>query len=292
MKKNLLICLLIFGLLQTINAQDKSGILIIDTKYNVSIPADKFVKEIHVSRGLLKKTKKGLLKQCVDSARYYNGNCFQVTFFDENDFVTIRKGKYPQDYIRGNIYTLNESEIQKVNADIEKYKTAKSDSLKRNNTKVFQDSSKVIYKANFIFQYGGESILTILPKVNLLRVHNLSFINPYYGVELGIHPFMVAGAFTFSGVCGVEKGIFNLEASITHFRTTKIRDGDNGYKGPFSRNLLNLKLGIQISEVRLKIGTSFLINENIPQRQERIDLLDMGKINGRIYGIELQFKIK
>ena len=55
MNKNFLLILLVFGLLHTINAQDKSDIVIIDTKYNISVPSDKFVKEIIVQKGLIKK---------------------------------------------------------------------------------------------------------------------------------------------------------------------------------------------------------------------------------------------
>ena len=292
MNKAFLITLLILGLLQTLNAQNKSEILIIDSQYDIAISADKLVKAISVPRGLIKKTKKSLLQQCLDSTRLYNGNCFKVTYFDDNEFVIIKKGQDSRDYIRGKIYSLDESEIQKINTNIENYKTTKSDSYHLETSEDKIDSSKVIYKANLIFQYGGESKVTIMPKVNLLRVHKLNLINPYYGVEFGIHPLMIAGAFTFSGVCGVEKSIFNLETSISHFRTTKISDGEDSFIGPFSQNSLNLKLGIQIKKVGVKIGTSFLINENIPQGQERISLLDIGKINGNIYGIELLIKIK
>lgn len=155
-----------------------------------------------------------------------------------------------------------------------------------------QDSSRVVYEANFVFQYGGESKLTLLPKVNLLRKHNLKLFNPYYGFEFGVHPLLIAGSFSVSGICGLEKSFIILETSVSHYRTNKISDGEDGYMGPFSQNLLNTKLGIRIKGVKLKIGTSFLLNENIPQGQERIPLLDVGKINGNIYGIELQFKIK
>jgi hypothetical protein len=292
MNKDFLIILLIFGSLQTLTAQNKSDILIIDSKYDISVSADKLVKEISVPRGLIKKTKISLLQQCIDSSRYYNGNCFKVTYYDDNEFLNIKNGQEPPDYIRGKIYALEESEIQRIQTNIVKFKSSKADTTQIYISKNNKDSLKVIYEANFVFQYGGESKLTILPKVNLLRKHKLNLFNPYYGIELGVIPLFVGGAFSFSGICGFEKSIFNLETSVSHFRTTKISDGEDGYKGPFSQNLLNLKFGVQIRKVKLKIGTSFLLNENIPQGQERISLLDIGKINGIIYGIELQFKIK
>lgn len=293
MNKNFLIILLVFGLLQTINAQDKSDIVVIDTKYNISIPSDKFVKEISLQRGLIKKTKKELLQQCIDSTKYYGGNFFKIIYLDDNEFVTIKKELDLPVYIRGNIYNLDENEIQKIQKDIQNYKYSKSDSTQIIISEKDKDSKGVIYEANFVFQYGGESKLALfLPKVNLLRKHQFDFITPYYGIELGLHAGFVGGYGSLSGIIGVERNIISFETSVSHFRTTKISDGDNSYNGPFSQNLLNLKLGFQISKVRLKVGTSFLLNEKIPQGQERIGLLDLGKINGTIYGIEIQFKIK
>jgi len=292
MNKKVLIILLISCSLQPLTAQNKSGVLIIYSKYDISVSADKLVKEIRVPRGLIKKSKKSLLQQCIDSSRYYSGNCFEVTYYDDCEFLIIKKGNNPPDYIRGKIYALEESEIQRIQTNIEKCKSSKADTTKIHISKQNKDSLKVIYEANFVFQYGGESKLTLLPKVNLLRKHKLSLFNPYYGIELGVHPLFVAGAFSFSGVFGIEKSIFNIETSVSHFRTTKIRNGQNGFSGPFSQNLFNLKFGIQIKKVKLKIGTSFLLNENIPQGQKRISLLDIGKINGILCGIELQFKIK
>ena len=155
----------------------------------------------------------------------------------------------------------------------------------------FNDSSTVTYKASMVFQYGGESKLTILPKVNLVRIHKSNIVQPYYGIELGFHPLFISAAFTLAGVAGVEINSFHLEASISHFRTTKMNDGDDGYKGPFAQNAINLKLGYSVKRVTLKVGTSFLISESIPQGDERIPLLDIAMINGQIFGIELQFRM-
>lgn len=291
MNKDFLITLLILGLFQTLNAQNKSDILIIDSKYDISVSVDRFVKEVSVPRGLIKKTKNGLLQQCIDSTKYYGGNCFKVTYYDDNDFVVIN-GNTP-DYIRGKIYTLDESEIHKIKANIENYKPSKADSYQVNSSKNNNDSLKVKYEANFVFQYGGESKLAlILPKINLLRKHQTNFINPYYGIEFGLHTGFVGLYGSLSGIVGIERDIYSIETSASHFRTTKISDGEGGFNGPYSQNLINLKFGIQIKKVKLKVGTSFLLNENVPPEQERIPLLDFGKINGIIYGIEIQFKIK
>lgn len=176
--------------------------------------------------------------------------------------------------------------------DHERFKSSKADTTHIPEVKDIVDSDNVVYAVNLVFQYGGESKLTLLPKVNLLRKHQLNLVSPYYGIELGVHPLFIAGAFTFSGVCGVEKGIFNLETSLSHYRTTRVKDGQDGYNGPYSQNLLNVKVGVQIMKVKLKLGTSFLLDEKIPRGQERVSLLDIGKINGTIYGIELQIRVK
>lgn len=116
---------------------------------------------------------------------------------------------------------------------------------------------------------------------------------PYYGIELGIQPLLVAVCDSVSGIVGIEKNFISFETSFSHFRVPRIYYDENDVKGPFSQNLLNLKLGFQIcNKLRIKVGTSFLLNEKIPQGQERIPLLDMGKINGTIYGIEIQLRIK
>ncbi len=163
------------------------------------------------------------------------------------------------------------------NIELEKYK---------------EDSIKVTYEGSFVFQYGGESKLALFfPKINLIRKHNTKIVSPYYGIELGLHLGFVAGYGSLSGIVGFEKSIFNLESSLSHFRTTKISDGEEGLKGPFSQNLVNLKFGIRIKNARVKVGRSFLLGENIPHGQDRIPILDIGKIDNRIWGIELQFII-
>jgi hypothetical protein len=286
MKKDLLKIILIFGLLQSVQSQNKSDILIIDLKHDILVSPDKLVKEISVQRGFLKKTKKSLLQQCIDSTRYYSGNCFKVIYYDDNEYVVIRKGQGFPDYIRGYIYALEDKEIQNIRTNIENYKPSKE-------KPEIIDSVRVTYEVNLVFQYGGESKLALfLPKINVLRKHIAGFINPYYGLELGLHAGFVAEYGSLSAIVGVEKNIFNLETSVSHFRTTKIRDVNGGFNGPFSQNLLNLKFGVRIKNLRIKVGTSILLNESVPQGQERIPLLDIGKINNNIWGIELQINLR
>ena len=75
--------------------------------HDISDPPEKPVKEIRVRRNLIKKTKKSLLQQCMDSTRHFGGNCFKVTYYDDNESVIITKGQGFPDYIRGEIYALN-----------------------------------------------------------------------------------------------------------------------------------------------------------------------------------------
>ena len=126
MNKNFWITLLIICSLQAITAQNNSDILIIDSKHDISISTDAYVKEISIPRGLIKKTRKSLLQQCIDSTRFYNGNCFIVTYYNDNEFVIINKGQDSSDYMRGKIYSLDESEFSKIGAKNRKHKITKS----------------------------------------------------------------------------------------------------------------------------------------------------------------------
>lgn len=156
---------------------------------------------------------------------------------------------------------------------------------------LFDESKKVSYKANAAFQYGGESKITILPKFSLVRIHQAKIIKPYYGAAIGLHPNLISAAFTFAGIGGIEVKQFSIESSISHFRTTRISDGLDGFKGPYAQNAFNLKIGYTIKRFTLKLGRSFLISEHFPEGDERIGILDIGKINGQTFGIELQWRI-
>ncbi|MBV7441657.1 hypothetical protein KRX57_09510 [Weeksellaceae bacterium TAE3-ERU29] len=281
MKKYFLLILLLFSFGQILKAQEKSEVLIIEPDADIALPKDKLVKKLRIKSGIFKKSNKKLLRQCVDSTKYYRGNCFKVTYYDNDDDELLffkDRYRYP-DYIRGEIYTLDEDEFKEARKGIEKYNLSKIDT-----TQVFDPKSvSKFYRLGYTLQYGGESMLSFIPKVSLVRVHNFKFVNPYYGAELGINPLFVSVVSTFSGIVGVEKGIFSLETSFTHLRTTKIKIGEETI-GPFNRNLINLKLGVQIKNIRLKIGTSSMLNGNAPEKKA-------GEINGRVYGIEVQFNM-
>lgn len=152
-------------------------------------------------------------------------------------------------------------------------------------------NSNAFNTLNFVFQFGGESKITLLPKFNFVRVHKLNSLSPYYGSEAGFHPLFIASAYTLSGIIGIEKGVVSLETSTSYFRTTKIHNEEKGYNGYFSQTMLNFKLGFNIKKSKIKIGISSLLNEDISSNQTRIPLLDIGKLNGTTYGIEFQSRI-
>lgn len=157
-------------------------------------------------------------------------------------------------------------------------------------SKINRDSSKVEYELNCAISLGGESKFALFfPKVNFLRKHRFNKTKLYYGAGLGVHGGFVSVYGSLSAMAGIERRFLDLETSISHFRTSRINVDDNDVRGPFSQNLFNLKLGVIIKNVKLRIVRSFVINEGIPTGQEKIPLLDIGKINGNIWGIELQF---
>lgn len=291
MIKNIWILFVLLGFLPTLHGQGNSEVLIIDSQSDISLPAESLLKEIVIPLGPYR-TKKSLLQQCKDSTRFYEGNCFRVTHYENILVSALQENSVPEDLMRGEIYKLTEEEIEGIRSALKDQKAPKADSLNLAPVMEPNDTAKVVYTANFVFQYGGESKLTILPKVNFLRKHRGYAFKPCYGLELGFHPLLVFSAYTFSAIGGVERGFLSLESSFSHFRTTKIPVDNDSFNGLFSQNAINLKLGFQVYNARLKLGTSFVLNENIPAGQERIEFLDIGLVNGTIFGVELQFKIK
>jgi hypothetical protein len=148
----------------------------------------------------------------------------------------------------------------------------------------------VEYELNFMISYGGDSKLALLlPKINVSRKHNIKSLKPYYGGGLGLHGALVTWYATATAYAGLEKGHFNFETSLTHFRNGKSRPSDTLTIGPFAQNLASLKLGILIKKVRVQFVRSFILSERIPAGQEKNGLMDIGKIGNAIWGIEVQF---
>ena len=154
-------------------------------------------------------------------------------------------------------------------------------------------SPKVINEYSLIFSFGGESKLALfLPKFEYLRIHQLKPVNLYYGGSFGIHSAFVTGYGAISAVGGLEYKRLDFSSSISHLRILKARIDENDSIGPFSQNLINLKLGIRVKEIRFRIGTSMVLNENTTIGEERSGLLDFGKIGNRIFLIEIQTILK
>jgi len=149
------------------------------------------------------------------------------------------------------------------------------------------------FEASYSLAIGGESKFAfLLPKINVARRHQFPKIDFYYGVGIGAHTSFVGGFGSFNGFIGVEKNRFDLETSFSHFWITRTPTDEDVDDFPFHQNLINLKIGYRIKNSIIRIGTSFLLSEKTTAGLKRNKLLDVGKINGRIYGIEVITFIK
>ncbi|MEM1327826.1 MAG: hypothetical protein AAGI23_17830 [Bacteroidota bacterium] len=155
--------------------------------------------------------------------------------------------------------------------------------------KVSRDSSRIQYEGNMAFAVGGESKLAFLfPRFDFLRKHIFEKGSFYYGAGLGLHLAFVAGYGSINGITGLEYRFLDVESSISHLRTTRIVVDENDIRGPFSQNLFHVKAGVKIKNVKLRVVRSFIISEVVPIGQDRIPLLDIGKINDNLWGVEVQ----
>ena len=239
MKKNGLIILLIFVLMQALNAQDTSDVLIIEPEFDISIPDDKFVRVVKIEQNSLSKKTK-----------------------------------------------------EELDTETKVFRSSKSDTTEVYASPREKDSSNVWYEGYFSFQYGGEAKFAFfLPKLGIIRKHKFDLLNPYYGVELGLHALFVTGAYSMAVVCGTEISIFKFESTLSYFGIFKIAGSeDMAAIGPFNQASVNFKLGAKILGFIVKLGISFPIHEYIPVGQERAPILDVGKINGTIFGVEICFQ--
>lgn len=151
------------------------------------------------------------------------------------------------------------------------------------------NKKEITYELSCVYAVGGESKLVIfIPKLNLIRKHIGNTLNYYYGVEGGIYPLFIAGSGSLGVLYGMELNGLNLETTLSHFRTTKINDGVNNYIGPFSQNLASLKIGFRYANFGIKAVSTFAVNESVPSGQERPPLLDIGRVNNLMLGVEAQ----
>ncbi|MEL7124543.1 MAG: hypothetical protein AAFO07_34235 [Bacteroidota bacterium] len=139
---------------------------------------------------------------------------------------------------------------------------------------------------------GAPKLTAFLPQFNFIRRNQSDFLDLYYGLGIGLHVHFQGGFGTFNGIVGVEKKWLSVEGSISHFWTTKIIIDQDREVGPFYQNLVNLKLGYKIGNVKVRLGTSFLLSEGIPDGQTAARFINIGKIDRRIYGIDFTAPLK
>ena len=153
------------------------------------------------------------------------------------------------------------------------------------------DSTKFV--GSLACAYGNESKIGILlPKFYGVRKHYRSMVDFYYGGSVGLHPLLITGMVTATALFGTEFKKIDLEGSVSQLRVFKIPERDGiETKGPFGQSLLNFKIGYRIKKVRIRLGYSWILAEQIPKEQERIPLLDIGKIGGNLYGLEVVFDL-
>ncbi|HYF02361.1 MAG TPA: hypothetical protein VEC36_03220 [Patescibacteria group bacterium] len=293
--KNVLLIFLLFGVAHSLKAQketpdrwtqlllipDNADAYIFDAKQDLTIPASKLIKRINIKHDFIKKTKETLIRECADSLRYYGGNCFKITYYDDIPVIFGSGQEFP-DHMRGEIYALDDREMKDIRRQMKNDLLPEESSGKKTGNK--RKPGDVIYDVNIVFQYGGESKFAFLffPKINVFRKHITKTINPYYGFELGPHLHLLGGYGSISAIVGLEAGFFNVETSLSRFVATAVEATDDDY-GLFRQTLWNIKAGVGIGAARLKIGRSFVQSEYVPNGQERTPFFDVGKINGHIW---------
>ncbi|HYF02362.1 MAG TPA: hypothetical protein VEC36_03225 [Patescibacteria group bacterium] len=302
MKKILFIIFLLFNVVLSLRAQsdgssgwtqvllipdrDEGTAYILDARCDLPMPAKKLIKKISVKRDFIKKTKQVMLKECADSMRFYEGNFFKIIFYDDVTENLAAGQEFP-DRMKGELYALDDDEMKEVRRQM-KNDLYPEEAVR--NTRKNKQNGEVSYDINVILQYGGESkIAFILPKINVLRKHNFKAIQPYYGFEVGPHLHFQGPYSSLSAIIGLEKSVFTVETSLSRFNFSAVNHGENGMTGPFRQTLSNLKLGVGIEGVRLKVGRSFVLSEYVPEGQKRIPLLNVGKFDSGIWSFELQF---
>ncbi len=145
------------------------------------------------------------------------------------------------------------------------------------------------WRVGAAFSWGGESKLAFfLPKVVIVRRHEIARWRPYYGTSFGLYPLLIAGSGSGGLVIGTEWRALDVEASLNHWRTTRIPTGVDGvFRGPFAQNLITLRGGFRVGPVRLRAGGAWVLSERVPAAEERIGLMDIGVVKGRRYTLEI-----
>ena len=287
MKKKLLLILLIFGLFPSLKAQNEPVLVIFDSIYDISVAREKLVKEIRVRRAFLKRSKKSLLKQCMDSTRYYGGNCFKVTYYDDNESLTIKMKDWVPYYIRGEVYVLDESELQDIRTQIASYTPPPEVELKE----VYESKSDSLMSQNLRigFGFGLETgISAFAPKLSYIVFQNRNSFNTYYGGELTAFVF---GGFFLSNdyLYGIQNEFITFESSVgawwfpKTYNKSKIEN--------YFHATLNPKIGLKFSRLWFKFGPSFYLYKNYPENSDIENLIGIAKWGNLHYNVELLIRI-
>ena len=130
--------------------------------------------------------------------------------------------------------------------------------------------------------YGGESKITLMPRIEIAATHNFKFLKLYYGIGCGIYPLMVTGSYSANIHTGFELKFINFESSLSHYRRFKVNIDEENTIPPLLENALHLKMGIRIKGIRLKFVQSYPISVKNPVVDWKF-----GNSN-KYWGIELQ----
>jgi len=270
-------------------AQDESEVLLIEEQYLLRLPEEAKLMELELPRSITEgESKAAIYRACKDSTLKRGGNCFKVLFYQDEDEFRPRFKNAGHSRVRGFIYRLNPQEFSKAAEDLDSLKAQSRREWRETFLWLERESDKIIYQTGFILQYGGESKLSTLPKISFLRLHNSKALKPYYGVEAGGYPLLVTVAYSVAAVSGLEWSFLNLETSFSFFQSRGTNDG-NGLVGPFSETAFNLKLGFRIARMRLKLGSTFVLNQVGPAGVAFPPLFDIGRYQGQIFGLELEY---
>ncbi|MDF1698761.1 MAG: hypothetical protein P1U56_23105 [Saprospiraceae bacterium] len=130
-----IILFLFIGLSGVLNGQINADIILIPLEDKITIPDSNFTKEIHIKRGVFKKSRTKLIEQAIDSTKWYDGNCLKITYYDDRENTTITKGEIP-DYLSAKIYKLDEDKKEEYRKGIER------NQLRRDSVLIHRKTSK------------------------------------------------------------------------------------------------------------------------------------------------------
>ena len=142
------------------------------------------------------------------------------------------------------------------------------------------------------FGVGPETGLSfMIPKFSYYNFQNRKSFETYYSIE-GSAWIIHALFMSLDCLCGVKKNIFTFDSSVGIWWYPKLKneDGSEGL-GPYFRTTLNPKIGFKFKGVWLKAGSSVYLHRNYSNEQEKLGILDIGKIGNMYFNFEILIKI-